>query len=359
MILSRFQELEDKFRDTERRMSDPEVIGDQKLYQQLVKHHSELQEVVETYHAYLETEAGIADAKEMARDPEMKDLAKAELEILTVKLEELKIALQFHLIPKDPNDGKNAVCEIRSGTGGDEAALFGADLFRMYTRLADKQGWKIEVLSENLTGLGGVKEISFVISGSNVFSKLKFESGTHRVQRVPDTEASGRVHTSAATVAILPEAEEVDIQIDTKDLRIDTFRASGAGGQHVNKTSSAIRITHMPSGMVVACQDERSQFQNKDKAMKLLRSRLYEQASLDQQSKEAAIRKGQVGSGDRSEKIRTYNYPQNRVTDHRINLSLYNLDEFLHGDMMAMLDALATADRVAKLQAQEHTRSEY
>ena len=358
-MLSRFRDLEDKFRETERRMSDPEVIGDQKLYQQLVKHHSELAEVVSTYHDYLATKAGIADAKEMFRDPEMRDLAKAELEVLTPKLEELKIALQVHLIPKDPNDGKNAVCEIRSGTGGDEATLFGADLFRMYSRLADKQGWKIEVLSENLTGLGGVKEISFSISGSNVFSKLKFESGTHRVQRVPDTEASGRVHTSAATVAILPEAEEVDIQIDTKDLRIDTFRASGAGGQHVNKTSSAIRITHLPSGVVVACQDERSQFQNKDKAMKLLRTRLYEQASIDQQSKEAAMRKGQVGSGDRSEKIRTYNFPQNRVTDHRINMSLYNLEDFVQGDMLEMLNGLATADRIAKLQAQEHSGAGY
>jgi len=356
-MLSRFRDLEDKFRDTERRMSDPEVIGDQKLYQQLVKHHSELQEVVATYHAYLETEAGIADAKEMFRDPEMRDLAKAELEILTVKLEELKIALQVHLIPKDPNDGKNAVCEIRSGTGGDEAALFAADLFRMYSRLADKQGWKIEVLSENITGLGGVKEVVFCISGPWVFSKLKFESGTHRVQRVPDTESAGRVHTSAATVAILPEAADVDIQIDAKDLRIDTFRASGAGGQHVNKTSSAIRITHLPTGVVVACQDERSQFQNKDKAMKVLRTRLYEQATLDRQSKEAAMRKGQVGSGDRSEKIRTYNFPQNRVSDHRINMSLYNLEDFLQGDMMEMLNGLATADRIARLQEQEHSSS--
>lgn len=352
MLLSRFQELEDKLRDTERRISDPEVINDQKLYQQLVKHHAELQDVVSTYHAYLDTETQIADAKEMFKDPEMRDLAKSELDSLTVKLEALKIELQLHLIPKDPNDGKNAVCEIRSGTGGEEAALFAADLFRMYSRLADKQGWRIEILSENLTGLGGIKEIVFGIAGSAVFSKLKFESGTHRVQRVPDTEASGRVHTSAVTVAILPEAEDVDIHIDPKDLRIDTFRASGAGGQHVNKTSSAIRITHIPSGEVVACQDERSQFQNKDKAMRLLRTRLYEKAMIDQHSKEAAMRKSQVGSGDRSEKIRTYNYPQNRVTDHRINLSLYNLDEFLNGDMMEMLNGLATADRIAKLQQQ-------
>jgi len=276
-------------------------------------------------------------------------MAKEELAELTSKKTELEKSLQILLIPPDPNDDKNVIIEIRSGTGGEEAALFGYELYRMYQRYAETKGWSIDILSQNETGLGGIKEISFTVSGRGVFSRLKFESGTHRVQRVPETESSGRVHTSAVTVAILIEAEEVDLKIDPSDLRIDVYRASGAGGQHVNKTSSAVRITHMPSGVVVACQDERSQFQNKDKAMRLLRSRLFEQKKIEQAQKEAQERKLQVGSGDRSEKIRTYNYPQNRITDHRINLTLYELNKVLEGKLDPLFEALIEADQLDKM----------
>jgi len=348
-MLDRFVELEEKYHDIERRISDPEVIGNLELYQELLKKHSELAEPVTAYGNYKRLQDELAQAKDLLKDPDYKDMAKLEVDEIEGQLEALTLELQLFLIPTDPNDKKNAMVEIRSGTGGEEAALFGADLFRMYSRYADRQGWKIDIISENGTGIGGLKEIVFSIAGSGVFSRLKFESGTHRVQRVPNTEASGRVHTSAATVAILPEAEDVDIKIETKDLRIDTFRASGAGGQHVNKTSSAIRITHIPTNTVVVCQDERSQFQNKDKALRLLRTRLYEQQLETVRDAQASLRKGQVGSGDRSEKIRTYNFPQNRVTDHRINLSVHNLDEFLDGKMDEILDGLIAADRLSKL----------
>lgn len=348
-ILTKFTDVEEKFEEVERKMSDPEIISDQKKYQELIKRHTELKEIVEAYREYKSCLSALKDAKDMLKDPEMKEMAEAEIESLSEKLASLEETLQLFLIPKDPDDEKNAHVEIRSGTGGEEAALFAGELFRLYSRYAERRGWKLEILSENVTGIGGIKEIVFIVSGRGAYHHLKYESGTHRVQRVPETEASGRVHTSAATVAVLPEAEDVDVQIDTKDLRIDTYRASGAGGQHVNKTSSAVRITHIPSGVVVACQDERSQFQNKDKAMRMLRTKLYEQKITTQRQTEAALRKSLVGSGDRSEKIRTYNFPQNRVTDHRINLTLYSLDEVMDGKIDGLLTGLITADRLEKM----------
>ncbi len=348
-MLDRFVEIEEKYKDIERRISDPEVIANREIYQDLLKKHSDLSEPVAVYTEYRRLQAELDQAKDLLKDPDYKEMAKLEVGAISAQLDELTVQLQLFLVPTDPDDQKNAMVELRSGTGGEEAALFAADLYRMYSRYADRQGWKVEVLSENSTGIGGLKEIVFSIGGRGVFSRLKYESGTHRVQRVPDTETSGRVHTSAATVAILPEAEDVDVKIETKDLRIDTFRASGAGGQHVNKTSSAIRITHIPTNTVVVCQDERSQFQNKDKALRMLRTRLYERQLQEQQAIQANLRKGQVGSGDRSEKIRTYNYPQNRVTDHRINLSIHSLSDFLDGKMDEILDGLIAADRLAKL----------
>ena len=348
-MFDKFEDLLLKFDDLERKMSDPEVISKQEVYQDLVKKHSDLKHIVVAYNQYKKITAELESAKDLLNDPEMKAMAEEEVDSLSEELESLEKKLRLFLIPKDVNDTKNSIIEIRSGTGGDEAALFAAELYRMYTRYAESKKWEIEILSENITGLGGIKEIVFSIKGQSVFGKLKFESGTHRVQRVPDTEASGRVHTSAATVAILAEAEEVDLHIDPKDLKTDTYRASGAGGQHVNKTDSAVRITHLPTGLAVACQDERSQFQNKDKAMRLLRTRLYEKKVEDQAKKEAAARKIQVGSGDRSQKIRTYNYPQNRVTDHRINLTLYSLDDILQGNLDVVFDALISADQLEKL----------
>ena len=350
-IIDKFTEVVSRFEDLERQMTDPEVIADQSNYRTIVKKHAELAEAVAIYRKYEKIEASIQDAQELLSDPELKIMAEAELADLKPEKEELLKQLQIFLLPKDPNDHKNAVFEIRCGTGGEEAALFAGELFRMYTRYAERRGWTVELMSENATELGGIKEVVFVISGLNAYSRLKFESGTHRVQRVPETESSGRVHTSAATVAILPEAEDVDIQIDTKDLRIDVYRASGAGGQHVNKTSSAVRITHIPSGVVVACQDERSQFQNKDKAMRVLKTRLFEAKQEEQNKAEAHLRKSQVGSGDRSEKIRTYNYPQNRVTDHRINLTLHSLTEILDGKLDPLMDGLIAADQLAKMSA--------
>ncbi|MCP4051291.1 MAG: peptide chain release factor 1 [bacterium] len=348
--LDKFELILDNFNALERKMSDPDIISDQSVYQDILKKHSELKECVETYLLYKSIAKNIDEARELLQDVEMKDIAQMEIQKLQPELTDMEQKLQIFLIPTDPNDKRNALVEIRSGTGGEEAALFAAELFRMYSKYSELRGWKIDVSSKNLTGLGGIKEIAFTVSGTGVFSYLKYESGTHRVQRVPETETQGRVHTSAATVAILPEAEEVDVDIDDSDLRIDTFRASGAGGQHVNKTSSAIRITHIPTGIVTACQDERSQFQNKDKAMKMLRTRLYD-VKLEAQRKEAAsLRKGQVGSGDRSEKIRTYNYPQNRITDHRINLTLYSLTNALNGDIDELIKALMAADKLSKMQ---------
>lgn len=353
MILDKLVDIENTFISIERQISDPEVIADQSRYETLIRQHAELKDGVDQYRQLKQLEHEKTEATDLLADPEMAEMAKEELATINPKIHELTESLQLFLLPKDPDDTKNAVIEIRSGTGGDEAALFAADLYRMYTRYADIKQWKIERLSEHLTGLGGVKEVVFVLSGSAVFSQLKFESGTHRVQRVPDTESSGRVHTSAATVAVLPEAEDVDITIDTKDLRIDTYRASGAGGQHVNKTDSAVRVTHIPTGVVVACQDERSQFQNKDKAMRLLRTRLYEKKQEESQQSMSSMRKQLVGSGDRSEKIRTYNFPQSRVTDHRIGLTLHCLSDILNGDRLDdIVTELSKADRLAKLNAQ-------
>ena len=346
----KLEELEQKFIHNERRMSDPEIISDHEAYQDLVKKHSEMEPGVIAWRAYKKASSELTQAQELLKDPDMKEMAQEEIASLQSQLETIEKDLQGFLVPPDPYDNKNAIVEIRSGTGGEEAALFAAELYRMYVRYAEDRGWKTEILSGNATGIGGAKEVVFSISGRGVFSRLKYESGTHRVQRVPETEASGRVHTSAATVAILPELEEVDIQIDPKDIRVDVFRASGAGGQHVNKTSSAVRMTHEPSGIVVSCQDERSQFQNKDKAMRMLRARLYDMREAERHKRESTMRKDQVGSGDRSEKIRTYNFPQNRVTDHRIGLSLYNLSDFMEGRCDEVFEALISADRLAKLQ---------
>ncbi|MBG91167.1 MAG: peptide chain release factor 1 [Actinobacteria bacterium] len=352
-MLDQFQELEQRFEDLELKMSDPEVISDQKKYQELVYAHSELKQGVEQFREYQTCVRDLAEARAMLSDPEMAELAQEEINGLEESHARLEMSLKRFLVPADPNDHRNAIVEIRAGTGGEEASLFCAELYRMYQKYSDTKQWKVEVMSQSLTGLGGVKEICFLVAGKQVFSRLKFESGTHRVQRVPETEASGRVHTSAATVAILPEVEAVDVDIETKDLRIDTYRASGAGGQHVNKTDSAVRITHIPTGLVVACQDERSQFQNKDRCMRLLRAKLYEKQVEDQAQASAQARKIQVGSGDRSQKIRTYNYPQRRVTDHRINMTLYTLEAFLQGDMEGMIDALIAADCMEKLQGSQ------
>lgn len=340
-----------RFDEIERKISDPEIIQNQELYQELIKKHSELAEIVHEYEKYAKLLTELDEAKILLLDPELKTVAEEEIIRIEQNIESIEKILLDYLIPKDPNDLKNALIEVRAGTGGEEAALFAYEVFRMYSRYAENKNWKIEILSETLASLGGIKEIVFMVSGKGVFSRLKYESGTHRVQRVPETESAGRVHTSAITVAILPEAEEVDVKIDTKDLKIDTFRAQGAGGQHVNKTSSAIRITHLPTGVVVVCQDERSQFQNKDKALKILRSKLYEQQLADQRKEEASARKSQVGSGDRSEKIRTYNFPQNRVTDHRINLTLYSLDAVIEGDLDPLVNALIADENLNQLNA--------
>jgi peptide chain release factor 1 len=350
-ILDKMPPIIANFEDVERKISDPEIIADRERYQELLKKHSELEPGVVFYRQYLKCQSDLEEAKLLLTDPEMKEMAKEEIEGLQSQQEVIENELQLFLLPKDPDDRRNALVEIRQGTGGDEASLFAYELYRMYVRYAETQGWRVEVMSEALTEMGGAKEVVFLVEGQGVYSQLKFESGTHRVQRVPDTEASGRIHTSAATVAIMPEAEEVDIVIDKKDIRVDTFRASGAGGQHINKTSSAIRITHIPTGVVVECQDERSQFQNKDRAMRMLRTRLYETQMEAQRAQEANLRKIQVGSGDRSEKIRTYNFPQSRVTDHRINFTVHNLHEVLSGKLEPVIQALMAADRAERMKA--------
>ena len=346
----------DKYDELTRLLSDPAVFTNQQEVMKYSKEQAELTDVVEKYREYQEVEKSIAEAQEIIEDkktdPDFKDFAQAELEALKEKKSELEEELKLLLVPKDKNDEKNIFLEIRAGTGGDEAALFAGDLFRMYSKYAEKNRWKVEVISSNLTGGGGIKELIALISGKAVYSRLKYESGVHRVQRVPETEASGRIHTSAATVAILPEAEEAEVNIDQKDLRIDLFCASGPGGQCVNTTYSAVRITHLPTGLVVSCQDERSQLKNKAKAMKVLQARMLEQMREEQDAERSQERKSQVGSGDRSERIRTYNFPQNRVTDHRIGLTLYKLDYVIEGDLDELVDGLVThynAERLKEL----------
>ena len=352
-MLEKLKGIEERFQEIQEQLADPSVYADAARLKKLSREQKELEPVVAAYRAYLRTKSDLEAAKELLGDPEMKEMAQEELQTAKAELERLEAELKILLLPRDPNDDKNVIMEIRGGVGGEEAMLFAADLFRMYTMYAESKGWKLEVVNANETELGGIKEISFVIEGEGAWSRLKFESGTHRVQRVPVTESSGRIQTSAATVAVLPEAEEVEFTIDPKDLQIDTFRSSGAGGQHVNKTESAIRITHLPTGVVVECQDERSQYKNKDRAMKILRSKLYEAEQEKQNAAIAAQRRSQVGSGDRSERIRTYNFPQNRVTDHRLtgDNKNFNIDQIINGNLDALIDALVTADQAERLQS--------
>ncbi len=349
--------IENHFDELSQRLCDPSVVGDPAAYGEIMKEYSGLEPLVLKYREYCAAEQAAAEARQILDDPEsdkeFRELAGQELEEAQEKIGRCGEELKILLLPKDPNDEKNVIVEIRGGAGGEEAALFSAVLFRMYAMYAERRGFRVETLNANETELGGYKEISFMVSGAGAYSRFKYESGVHRVQRVPETETQGRIHTSTVTVAVLPEADEVEFEINPKDLQIDTFRSSGAGGQHINKTESAIRITHLPTGVVVECQDERSQYKNKDKAMKILRSRLYEAAQAEQNAAIAADRRSQVGTGDRSERIRTYNYPQSRVTDHRIGLTLYKLDSILNGDLDEVIDALITADRTAQLQAGE------
>ena len=354
-MFEKLNALSQRMDELEARLAEPGLYDDPDRAAKLLKERGELEPIVAAYRAYQDAQRAQDEALEMLSDPEMKELAQEELQQAKADLARLEEELKVLLLPKDPNDEKNIFVEIRGGAGGEESALFAADLYRMYTMYADKRGWQTEVMNASETELGGYKEIVFRVAGDRVYSRLKFESGVHRVQRVPETESQGRVHTSTTTVAVLPEAEEVDFYLDPNDLRIDTFRSSGAGGQHINKTSSAIRITHIPTGTVVECQDERSQHKNRDKAMRVLRSRLYEAEVEKQQAAIAADRKSQVGTGDRSERIRTYNFPENRVTDHRIKLTLYKLDQFLNGDLDEVLDALIAADTAEKLKEQSET----
>lgn len=342
-------EIEKRFEEINKLLQDQEVISNTEKYIALTKEFSEISDIVEKFREYTKYKNQLNEAEELMKDPDMKELAQMDFEESKEVLPKIEEELKIMLIPKDPNDNKNIVCEIRAGAGGDEAALFAATLFRMYQMYSEKKGFKVEIINENETGLGGYKEITFLVTGKGAYSRFKFESGTHRVQRVPDTESSGRIHTSTATVAVLPEAEDVEIDLDMNDVRVDTFRASGAGGQHVNKTSSAIRLTHMPTGIVVECQNERSQLQNKETAIKVLKSKLYEMEEAKKHKEISDARKLQVGSGDRSEKIRTYNYPQGRITDHRIGLTIYQFDNFLNGDLDDMIDNLIATNRAEML----------
>ncbi|TQQ83992.1 peptide chain release factor 1 [Peptacetobacter hominis] len=353
-MLKKLGVLEDTYKDLTEKISDPEIINDQKTWQKYVKEHAELEPIIMKYREYKNVMDSIEESKAILQeesDEELRELAKMELSDMEAKVEPLETELKLLLVPKDPNDDKNVIVEIRGGAGGDEAALFAGDLLRMYSRYAERMKWKVSILSANETGVGGYKEVSFMIKGKGAYSRLKYESGVHRVQRIPATESGGRIHTSTATVAVLPEVEDVEVEINDNDLRIDVFRASGNGGQCVNTTDSAVRITHIPTGEVVSCQDEKSQLKNKEKAMKVLKARLYDRALAEQQKEISAERKSQVGTGDRSERIRTYNFPQGRISDHRINLTLYKLDSFLDGDIDEMIDALITVDQTEKMTA--------
>lgn len=345
--------FEKRYEEISRKLYDPSVVSDPEKYQKLMKEIKSIEPIVQTYREYKKAVSDGDEAKGILSeggDKELRLMAEEELRSAKRNSEKLSEKLKILLIPKDPNDERNVIVEIRAGAGGEEAALFSAVLFRMYSMYAQIKNWKTEILNANETELGGFKEVSFMITGEGAYSMLKYESGVHRVQRVPETETQGRIHTSTATVAVLPEVDEVEFELDPVDLKIDTFRSSGAGGQHINKTSSAIRVTHLPTGMVVECQDERSQYKNKDRALKILRSRLYNMKQKEQDDKIAAERRSQVGTGDRSERIRTYNYPQGRVTDHRIGLTLYKLDDILNGNISEIIDALIEADRAAKLE---------
>ncbi len=351
-MLEKLQAIEDKYVEIEHMISDPAVMADMAAWQKHTKAHAKLGTLVAKYRDYKQAVKASDDAREMLKDKlddDFREMVEGELAETTAKAEKLAEELKVLLLPRDPNDDKDVIIEIRGGAGGDEAALFAGDLFRMYTRYAETRGWKTEVLDANATDLGGFKEVVFAVSGDGAYSRFKFESGVHRVQRVPDTEASGRIHTSTVTVAVLPEAADVDIEVNQNDLRIDTYCASGAGGQHVNKTESAVRITHLPTGLVVQCQDEKSQLKNRDRAMRVLRAKLLELAQESQRAEMAETRKSQVGTGDRSERIRTYNFPQGRVTDHRIGLTLHKLDFILNGDLDELIDALITADQSERL----------
>ena len=352
-MFDKLDAVEKRYEELTKMISDPEIIANQSEWQKLMKEHASIEDVALKYRDYKKVKNDMEEAKEMMEDKELKELAEADYYENKEKLPKLEEELKVLLIPKDPDDDKNIICEIRAGAGGEEAALFAGTLFRMYNMYAERKHWKVEVLNENETGLGGYKEISFMVTGKGVYSRLKFESGVHRVQRVPDTESSGRIHTSTATVAVLPVVEDVEIEINPADIKMEVFRSSGAGGQHINKTSSAVRLIHEPSGIVVECQTERSQFQNRENAMKMLRTKLYEIEKSKQDNAISSARKSQVGSGDRSEKIRTYNYPQGRITDHRIGRSIYQMENFLNGDLDEMIDNLIAADRAEKLKGEE------
>ncbi|MBR6874073.1 MAG: peptide chain release factor 1 [Ruminococcus sp.] len=356
-MIEKVRILEDKYNEINERLMQPEVVNDKEQYASLMKEYASLTPIVEKYREYCKAEAEFAEASELLdsgdSDKEFRELLQQQYTDSKKAIEQLTQELTVLLLPKDPNDEKNVIVEIRGGAGGEEAALFAGSLFRMYTLYAAAKGWSYEILNANPTELGGYKEICFMIEGAGAYSRLKYESGVHRVQRVPETESQGRIHTSTVTVAVLPEAEDVELEINDKDLKIDVFRSSGAGGQHINKTSSAIRITHIPTGMVVECQDERSQYKNKDKAMKVLRSRLLEREQAAHDDKIASERRSQVGTGDRSERIRTYNFPEGRISDHRIGLTIYRLESFLNGSLDEVIDALATAEQAEKLAQQQ------
>lgn len=343
--------ISDKYEELAMKVADPDVINDQPRWQKYIKEIGEMEPIVNKYKEYKKTKESVAEAKEMldSGDEELKELAKMELADLEDKIPEMENDLKVLLLPKDPNDDKNVILEIRAGTGGEEAALFAQDLLRMYLRYTERRGWKAEIMDANDTGIGGIKEASVLIKGKGAYSRLKYESGTHRVQRVPETESSGRIHTSAATVAVLPEVDDVEVHIDPNDVRVDVYRSSGNGGQCVNTTDSAVRLTHIPTGLVVTCQDEKSQIKNKEKAFKVLRSRLYDMKLKEQNDEISAERRSQVGSGDRSERIRTYNFPQGRVTDHRIGMTIYKLDSFLDGEIDEIIDGLITSDQAEKM----------